>query len=115
MQTFIESENFYPDDLKEILEKDRKIKKPIIEESENQTRQRRYEELKKAKSTSDNIMRKCRPLGPKCRISGSLKEQFRSLIQLETGTNLVESVLITSVKSWRQNLVRLVCKTEGEN
>ena len=87
----------------------------MIEESENQMRQKRYEELKKAKSTSDYIMRKCLPLGPKCRISGSLKEQFRNLIQLETGTNLLESVLKTSVKVWRQNLVRLVCITEGEN
>ena len=111
VQSFIEDEEYFPDALKELVGNDRKTKKEVTRETEKLNKLRRYEELQKIKHNSEIFLQNSRPLGPKCRISGSLREEFRELVCSATGIDLLQHVLVTSVKDWRHWIVRLICNS----
>ena len=112
-QTFMQEEEFYSDKLKELVDEDRRLKKQIAEEAKTTNQEKRYTELKRAKEQSENLLKKYRPLGPKCRIRGETKEKFRDLVLVVTGKDILEVVEVKKVKEWRHWILRVVCMTKG--
>ena len=114
VQKYMADEKFYSKELKGLVDIDRKAKKNIAKKNAAENHQKRYLELKTSKEKADNHLKKYRPLGPKCRISGDVKEKFRQLFMMVSGLDLLELALKLKVKEWRLKVVKLVCMTEGQ-
>ena len=108
-QTYIEEASIFPKGLKENIEKGEIRNQEIIKNTEEKRAKKRYETLLQDKEAHKKLLSECKPLGPRHRIFGKDKEQFKELIEDITGEPIKASLEQMKPLKWRKFIVRLVC------
>ena len=112
-QAYIEEERIFPKHIVDEINKSEERSQSIISDNENKRVKRRYNTLIQEKERNKEIKSKLKPLGPRHRILGSDRDEFKQLIEKVIGDSIDTNVIKLKPLKWRRFLVRMVCTSEG--
>ena len=114
VQKYIEEEQLLPESVREEIKKQEVRAKSSILETEEKRQKRQHENLVQKKRATKQLQSENRPLGPRHRILGVHRNQFKEIMEEITGEITEDTLKEWKPTKWRNNIVRTVCESDGE-
>ena len=114
-QKYIEEEGLFPESVKEKIQKTQIREKETILVTEDKRQKQQHETLLQEKAATKQLKLGKRPLGPRQRILGCDRNQFKEIIERIEDENIENLLKQMKVLKWRNHIVKLVCTAEDKD